>query len=197
MIIKRRVMIITGSALVGVTADQEEERFDAYDDQHNVIGTELRHVCHQKGILHKAVYCFVFNQDHELLIQRRSAHKKVGPNEWDLSVAEHLQPGESYKEGVLRGLSEELGINLQDEDCRGPLSPMHQRRLVVPGVLDDHELVESYFVDGFNGPIHFNTEEVSEVKFVSLSSLRKDIKESPGEYTSWFRQEVASLNFFE
>lgn len=24
--------------------------------------------------------------------------KKIGPGQWDLSVAEHLQPGESYKE---------------------------------------------------------------------------------------------------
>lgn len=49
------------------------------------------------GLLHRAVYVWVFReQDGALLVQRRSAAKKIGPSQWDLSVAEHLQPGESY-----------------------------------------------------------------------------------------------------
>lgn len=41
----------------------------------------------------QAVYVFVFNPEGELLMQRRSAKKKIAPGEWDLSVAEHLSPG--------------------------------------------------------------------------------------------------------
>lgn len=41
---------------------------------------------------------WVFRLDGRLLIQRRSAAKKIGPSQWDLSVAEHLQPGESFLE---------------------------------------------------------------------------------------------------
>lgn len=41
---------------------------------------------------------WVFRPDGRLLIQRRSAAKKMGPSQWDLSVAEHLQPGESFLE---------------------------------------------------------------------------------------------------
>lgn len=46
----------------------------------------------------------MFDSEGRLLIQRRSAKKKIGPNQWDLSVAEHLAVGESYRDGVLRGL---------------------------------------------------------------------------------------------
>lgn len=49
------------------------------------------------GLLHRAVYVWVFReQDGALLVQRRSAAKKIGAGQWDLSVAEHLQPGEGY-----------------------------------------------------------------------------------------------------
>lgn len=40
------------------------------------------------------VYVFVFDKKGRLLIQRRSSAKKIGPNQWDLSVAEHLSKGE-------------------------------------------------------------------------------------------------------
>ena len=108
-----------------VMADKEE-LFDLVDDADNVIGTELRSIVHQRGaldaacsslistpplratkccrgaaptvagLLHRAVYAWVFRPDGALLIQRRSPHKKIGGGKLDLSVAEHLQPGESY-----------------------------------------------------------------------------------------------------
>lgn len=48
------------------------------------------------GLLHRAVYVWVFNSEGALLVQRRSPAKRIGPGQWDLSVAEHLQPGETY-----------------------------------------------------------------------------------------------------
>jgi hypothetical protein len=77
-------------------ADKEEEIFELVDDTDSVIGTDRRGTVHRLGLLHRAVYCWVFNSQGEVLIQQRSALKKIGPNQWDLSVAEHLQPGESY-----------------------------------------------------------------------------------------------------
>ena len=57
------------------------------------------------------MYVWVFRpSDGALLIQRRSPAKKIGAAQLDLSVAEHLQPGETYRQGALRGLWEELGI---------------------------------------------------------------------------------------
>lgn len=74
-------------------ADPAQELFEIYDESGNLLGTELRGIVHQTGVLHKAVYCFVFDQQGRLLLQRRSKDKKIGPDQWDLSVAEHLSPG--------------------------------------------------------------------------------------------------------
>jgi isopentenyldiphosphate isomerase len=75
-------------------AEPPEELFDIYNEQGQLIGQDKRAVVHKLGLLHKAVYCFVFNPQGQLLIQQRSQHKKIGPGQWDLSVAEHLSPGE-------------------------------------------------------------------------------------------------------
>ena len=50
-----------------------------------------------------------------------SCRKKIGPLQWDLSVAEHLQPGESYREVV----------TLLQSLCQFPVA---SRRLSNPGL---------------------------------------------------------------
>lgn len=124
-------------------ADNEEELFDVVDEHNRVTGQERRSVVHARGLKHRAVYCFVFNNKGELLLQQRSpqcaraaeavscncwcapnfsanrhvivvsfamCRKKIGPLQWDLSVAEHLQPGEDYR--TVRSHQHHLG-------CRG------------------------------------------------------------------------------
>eukprot|EP00198_Chlamydomonas_reinhardtii_P004893 XP_001694229.1 predicted protein [Chlamydomonas reinhardtii] len=158
----------------GVTAESEGEVFDTYTEDGTPLGRELRSVCHAKGIWHRAVYALLFNSAGELLIQRRSPDKKVAPGQWDLSVAEHLSPGESYAEGVARGLEEELGVTLTQ----------------------DNEFIEVYRLDGYDGPIAFNHQEVTACRWVSLAQLRSDMAAQPQDYTVWFREEMAELDFF-
>jgi isopentenyldiphosphate isomerase len=100
-------------------ADPEEEVFDIVNEDGEVVGQDARARCHKLGLLHRAgqdtqpwqpcatgaigllrrsfavpaVYVFVFDTKGRLLIQRRSSDKKIGPGQWDLSVAEHLSQG--------------------------------------------------------------------------------------------------------
>ncbi len=53
-------------------ADKDDEVFEVVDANNVVIGTQLRGVVHKTGLLHRAVYCFVFNEPNQLLIQQRS-----------------------------------------------------------------------------------------------------------------------------
>jgi hypothetical protein len=103
----------------------------------------IAQTCLHAGLLHRAVYVWVFNLEGALLIQRRSPHKKIGPNQLDLSVAEHLQPGESFVQGAARGLAEELGISVSLDELQGPLAPTHRRELH-QGDFHDCELVQSF-----------------------------------------------------
>lgn len=54
-------------------ADKDDELFEIVDETNKVIGTERRGVVHKTGLLHRAVYCWVFNTAGELLLQQRSA----------------------------------------------------------------------------------------------------------------------------
>lgn len=87
----------------------KQEMFDIVNDDDEVVGSAPRSRAHLEGLLHRAVYCWIFDGAGSLLLQRRSAAKKIGASQWDLSVAEHLTPGESYAQvrGQGRGWEKE------------------------------------------------------------------------------------------
>ena len=55
-----------------LTADNEEELFDIVNDSNEVVGQEKRSIVHAEGLKHRAVYCFVFDEQGKLLMQQRS-----------------------------------------------------------------------------------------------------------------------------
>lgn len=173
--------------------DTDEEVFEVVDEYNRTIGRQLRGKCHTEGLYHRAVYCFVFDTEGDLLLQQRADRKKIGPGEWDLSLAEHLQPGERYVEAVVRGLKEELGISIIQSDLQGPLSPFHKRILEIPGVVKDVEFVEAYRLDNWKGELQTDPDEVQKVRWVPLEKLYQEVEDQPEVFTAWLRGELGML----
>lgn len=71
------------------------------------------HDAYAKSQIHRVVYIAVINNKGEILLQLRSPKVYNFPNCWDISVAGHVDKGETYKSAALRELTEELGIDLQ------------------------------------------------------------------------------------
>mmetsp|Transcript_22086 Transcript_22086/g.61308 ORF Transcript_22086/g.61308 Transcript_22086/m.61308 type:complete len:193 (+) Transcript_22086:210-788(+) len=176
-----------------MAADNEGELFDIVDKNNVVIGQEPRAKVHALGLLHRAVYCFVWNSQGELLIQQRSPKKKIGPGKWDLSCAEHLQPGETFLQGAQRGLLEEL--NISAAITSGPLAPTHQREHREGESFVDREFVESYCLEGYDGPFTCDPAEVADAKFVTMLELKEMFRERPDDFTPWFRDEIGLLGW--
>jgi len=161
------------------------------DKKNNVIGLENRKIVHEKGMLHRGVHIIIFNSKGEILLQRRSAKKDICPLLWDLSVAEHIKPDESYDAAAKRGIREELGIkNMKLEMVRG----MHLDKNDYERNLKDYEFVELYkgtFVElhagKYDGKIKIDPEEVKEAGFYPMSKVEELKKE--GKLTPWFLDE--------
>jgi isopentenyldiphosphate isomerase len=168
-----------------------EEQFEILDEHGAAIGRAPRSRAHRDGLWHRAVHVFVFRTDGRLWIQRRQLHKDICPGAWDLSAAEHLKPGESYLDGAVRGLREELGV-VEDVGLEsiGAISPA---RLDLPALgVKDHELQQS-FRCVYDGPVVPDPAEVAEVRTISLDELRAAFVERPNEFTPWFRDDAVRL----
>lgn len=89
-----------------------EEYLPLVDVEGNIIGKELRSVCHngESMLLHPVVHLHIFNRRGELFLQKRSLNKDIQPGMWDTSVGGHVDPGEKIEEAMLREAKEEAGI---------------------------------------------------------------------------------------
>jgi len=78
---------------------------------------ETREECHNKGLWHRAVVVFIISTDNKkILLQQRSANKKLWPNLWDITAGGHVLTGEFGYQTVIRETKEEIGVDITKND---------------------------------------------------------------------------------
>ena len=158
--------------LIKVTPDNE------------ISGYETKENCHAgEGILHRAFSIFIFNDNKELLLQKRSNLKSLWPLFWSNSACSHPHKGESYDEASKRRLKEELGI---DTHLQYLYKFQYQAKFNELG--SENELCAVY-IGKENGAIKVDPQEIVQWKYISIEQLNESIKNSSGDYTPWFRME--------
>lgn len=136
---------------------------------------------HENGLLHRAFSVFLFNEKGEMLLQKRAPGKYHSPNQWTNAVCSHPKSDESYHDGAKRRLKEELGIEVEISE---KFNFIYKAK--VGENLWEHEL-DYVFTGKFDGEFHLNNEEVSEVRYISLENLEREMAENPSEFTEWFK----------
>jgi isopentenyl-diphosphate delta-isomerase len=151
---------------------------DAHDRE---VGVMEKMEAHRKGVLHRALSVMVFNSRGEILLQKRAESKYHSGGLWTNTCCSHPRPGESVSAAASRRLKEEMGIELQ-------LNPVGSfvYRAELDKALIEHEL-DHVFTGRFDGNPIINTHEVVDWKFISLTSLEKDMIANPNQYTEWFK----------
>jgi len=131
------------------------------------------------ALLHRVVHVLVFNEKRELFLQKRSMSKDVAPGRWDTSVGGHVNAGETLDEAVKREMEEELGI--EASTTKFLYSYIHSNEF-------ESELVYTYSCF-YNGAIHFQQDEIDEVRPWSLDEIREN--SSKGILSDNFEHEIA------
>ena len=142
---------------------------------------------HQQGVLHRAFSVLLFNDDGQLLLQRRATEKYHSGGLWTNTCCSHPRPDENITLATHRRLQEEMGINL---------IPQHlysfTYRAELDGDLVEHEY-DHVFTGIFNGTPRVNPSEVSEWRFADVQEICCDIRKYPANYTAWFRLIMENL----
>jgi len=147
-------------------AENDGEMLDLLDEAGRVIGTVQRSLVHGNPALrHRAVHVFVTDGKGAYYLQKRSPYKRVQPGKWDTSVGGHVPSGESYEQGALRELEEELGVQLPDA------SSLLFHHDFVWATDFETEHIRTFLLT-YEGPFHCNEAEVSEGRFWTVEELR-------------------------
>lgn len=138
---------------------------------------------HRQGALHLAISVFIFDGD-EMLIQRRADDKYHCGGMWANACCSHPHWEESADRAAHRRLGEELGCTLPLRACG-----LTEYRADVGGGLWEHERVSMFQGDADRDTLAFdlNPDEVSEVRWASMTQLRDEVATAPDTITPWFR----------
>ncbi len=147
----------------------------------NEIGSMEKMAAHEQGLLHRAFSIFVFNDQDEVLLQRRAENKYHSSGLWSNTCCSHPFPGEEVVVAAHRRLQEEMGF-----DCGlNEIFSLTYKAAVGQG-LTEHEY-DHVLVGRSNTTPQANPDEVQEWKWVSLHRLPEDILRSPDQYTQWLK----------
>jgi isopentenyl-diphosphate Delta-isomerase len=146
-----------------------------------VIGEMEKMEAHEKGILHRAFSVFIFNDQNELLLQKRASKKYHSGGLWSNSCCSHPRAGELVVDAGVRRLSEELGFSVP---LHASFSFIYEAKL--ENDLTEHEL-DHVLIGRYSGVPLMNPEEVEDWKYMGLDALAADMEQYPEVYTVWFQ----------
>ncbi len=151
------------------------EEFDVLNEQGEFTGKiATREECHKKGYWHRAVYAFIIDDKGNVLLQKRSANKKLWPNMWDVTVGGHVNSGEFGRQALIREAKEELGIKISDNDIKylvGSTLINEQGDIINKHYNECYLITKNIDISN----IVIQKEELSEVKYFSKEELIKRI----------------------
>lgn len=152
------------------------EYFDVLTENGEYEGrTETRDICHEKGLWHKAVAMFMVNSKDQVLLQKRSANKKLWPNMWDITAGGHVLAGEFGFEAIIREIKEELGATVDRNDI---LFLGSARSTNIKGDIINRHFNEYYVItkDLDEKTLILQPEEVSDIKWVDKEEVVRRIE---------------------
>lgn len=159
------------------------------DEADHGVGYLNKAECHKgRGVLHRAFSLLIFNAGGELLIQQRSASKRLWPLYWSNSCCSHPRSTETMEAAIQRRLHEELGLR-----C-----PLHflfkfQYHAQFDETGAENELCW-VFIGCATGSVKVNRDEILAWRWVSPDALQTELSASgAGNFTPWFRLEWARI----
>jgi isopentenyl-diphosphate Delta-isomerase len=91
--------------------DNPNEQFYWVDADDKVLGAITRQEAHSdKTKIHRAVDVVITNDQHQVLLQKRSMNKDKYPGYWTVSAGGHVEYGSTYEQTAARELKEEIGL---------------------------------------------------------------------------------------
>ncbi|HEX2956649.1 MAG TPA: NUDIX domain-containing protein [Chitinispirillaceae bacterium] len=176
-----------------------EEFFDVLDKDGNMIGQVCpRNTVHKNGYFHATVHVWVVNESGNILLQKRSMQKDTHPGLWDISCAGHLSAGDTPLDAAVRELYEELGISIDTTSRFQFLFRVFKSYISPDQSINDNEFSDVFILRvADTEKIRFCTEEISEVKFVSLTTLGKMVSAADRELVPHYEEYGKILEYLK
>lgn len=149
-----------------------DEIIDIVDQNgHSTGKTALKSIAHKEGLPHNTIHLWLYTNDGKILLQQRSHKKSIFPLLWDVSVAGHIDAGESFTYAAIREAEEEIGIKL-DEDQLIHIGVFKHFSIYNNGTIKDFEFHQVY-ISELKSQFNELTPQRDEVEALKLVTLEE------------------------
>ena len=178
----------------------KEEFLEVYSPEGTKTGQKKsKSEIHRKGLFHSTVHVWIFTEEGNILIQKRSKKKELNPGVWDVSVAGHIKFNENIKKAAKRETLEETGININTKDL---LKIGVYRSINIHPTAIDKEFFHTYIlkIDKNSINLDYKNNEVDDLKFISIEEMESLIKEENnkifiGKNRKYYSDVLKSIKF--
>ena len=178
----------------------KEEFLEVYSPEGTKTGQKKsKSEIHRKGLFHSTVHVWIFTDEGNILIQKRSKKKELNPGVWDVSVAGHIKFNENIKKAAKRETLEETGININTKDL---LKIGVYRSINIHPTAIDKEFFHTYIlkIDKNSIDLDYKNNEVDDLKFISIEEMESLIKEENnkifiGKNRKYYSDVLKSIKF--
>lgn len=151
-----------------------EEMIDLVRPDGTPLGrAKAKSLVHRDGDWHRTAHLWIVTPDRRVLLQKRASSKINHPSLWDVSVAGHVDAGESTETAAVREAREELGIEIAETDLR-LIGTTRERWVIEERSYLDNEIQSVFIVERSIDPrlLVLQPGEVDDAKLVAISELR-------------------------
>lgn len=162
----------------------EDELLITVNENDEELRYKSKAECHDgEGILHRAFSIFIFNDNMQLLIQKRSVQKRLWPLFWSNSCCSHPRKGEQIETAAQRRLIEEIGIS-------APLKFLFKfQYLAKYKDIGSEREVCSVFAGKSNNEVSANQNEIDEWKYIDIPELEREMDKNGDRFSPWLKME--------
>lgn len=159
----------------------KEEQVILVSENDEPIGLMNKLEAHEKGVLHRAFSVFILNNQKEIMLQQRAAHKYHSPLLWTNTCCSHQRENETNIQAGKRRLFEEMGI---ETDLKELFHFIYKAPF--DNGLTEHEL-DHVLIGTYQQNPNINPDEVASWKWMSIHAIKHDMALHPEDYTVWFK----------
>ena len=132
--------------------------------------TALKSLIHSKGYYHNTAHVWFYTKEGQILLAQRAASKSICPLLWDVSVAGHVDAGETIEEAAIRETQEEIGLTITKPDLHKigvfPCFQTYENGIV------DNEFHHTFIVE-LKVPLKKLTSQKHEVERLKLVTIQE------------------------
>jgi isopentenyl-diphosphate delta-isomerase len=151
------------------------------------VGTAEKLDAHARGLLHRALSVFLFDDRGRVLLQRRADAKYHTGGRWANTCCSHPRPGETTGAAAARRLREEMGVAVALEHAL-----TFTYRAEFEDGLVEHE-VDHVFTGRFDGRPAPNADEVRGWAWREVDELERELAAAPERFAPWLALALARL----